>query len=84
MGGGLYKVSTCSVEVIPLSLSKRRTTSPCSATRINLLTYKRANWWTHRSDLRIMDGALSPGAQPPKTSVVKHATALGNVWVNWE
>lgn len=80
--GGLDKVSTCSVEVIQLSLSKHLPTAPCSATTINLLTCRRANWWPHRSDL---DGALGPAAlQHPKTSVLKQATALGNVWVNWE
>lgn len=77
-GGGFYKVSTCSVEVIQLSLSKHHTTSQCSANRINLLTCRRANWGIHGSDLRATGGALGPGAQLAKMSVVKHATTLRN------
>lgn len=45
-GGGVYKVSTCSVEVIQLSLSKHHTASPCWATGINLFTCRGASWWT--------------------------------------
>lgn len=78
-------MSTCSVEVIQLSLSKQHTTSPCSANRINLLACRRANWGTNGSDLRATGGALGPGARLAKMSDVKQATALkclGKLGVN--